>query len=472
MHLFVRGAATPTLVPPRPFQRGVRRTSHPDSERRDARTHRADRSPRPGLVPQHRRPRGSRIRAGHGDRRTAPPRSVRGRARRSDPRSASARGRRDQATSTALLVGGYFGTWLSAAEAATQRLDQPSLSAAGHAMGAGVIVAIGTGRCGLAETAHVIRYLADDERRAVRAMCPRTRRHRKSDYAPCRGGSWGGSRAPRSLERTDPGRGACRHPDGAVRLLLSTSRVRRRPRHHVHRGPCTTAFDAAVLPVTPPVAPRGEPTVSQRLRVNPIQCHACGQCAELFPEWITLDGWGYPIIGAAAIPPGLPTTLREPWPTVQNSPANRTHRRIAGRVAATSRAPLLVAWTLTVRIRTAPTSLCIRRCCFSGRFWAALCSTASRRCLASLAGRAGWEYRSWPRGWSPPAGLRARCAGPGPRSIRAGRPRRSSRTGRSGTAVTPGISDSAWSTPACRCSRTAAGRSCCFPPLWRRSTAA
>jgi ferredoxin len=45
--------------------------------------------------------------------------------------------------------------------------------------------------------------------------------------------------------------------------------------------------------------------VSQRLRVNPIECDARGQCAELFPEWITLDDWGYPIIDAAAIPPGL-----------------------------------------------------------------------------------------------------------------------------------------------------------------------
>lgn len=45
--------------------------------------------------------------------------------------------------------------------------------------------------------------------------------------------------------------------------------------------------------------------MSERLRVNPILCDARGQCAELFPEWITLDDWRYPIISPAAIPPGL-----------------------------------------------------------------------------------------------------------------------------------------------------------------------
>ena len=32
------------------------------------------------------------------------------------------------------------------------------------------------------------------------------------------------------------------------------------------------------------------------IRVNPIQCAAHGLCAELLPERITLDEWGYPIL--------------------------------------------------------------------------------------------------------------------------------------------------------------------------------
>jgi ferredoxin len=36
--------------------------------------------------------------------------------------------------------------------------------------------------------------------------------------------------------------------------------------------------------------------MSHRVRVNPIMCEAHGMCAELLPERITLDEWGYPII--------------------------------------------------------------------------------------------------------------------------------------------------------------------------------
>jgi ferredoxin len=36
--------------------------------------------------------------------------------------------------------------------------------------------------------------------------------------------------------------------------------------------------------------------MSQRVRVNPIACEAHGMCAELLPERITLDEWGYPIV--------------------------------------------------------------------------------------------------------------------------------------------------------------------------------
>ncbi|MDQ2960692.1 MAG: ferredoxin [Candidatus Dormibacteraeota bacterium] len=34
----------------------------------------------------------------------------------------------------------------------------------------------------------------------------------------------------------------------------------------------------------------------RRLAVNPIACRGFGLCAELFPERIRLDEWGYPIV--------------------------------------------------------------------------------------------------------------------------------------------------------------------------------
>jgi len=42
-----------------------------------------------------------------------------------------------------------------------------------------------------------------------------------------------------------------------------------------------------------------------RLRVNPILCDAHGLCAELLPERIRLDDWGYPIIEPRPIPDEL-----------------------------------------------------------------------------------------------------------------------------------------------------------------------
>jgi ferredoxin len=41
--------------------------------------------------------------------------------------------------------------------------------------------------------------------------------------------------------------------------------------------------------------------MSHRLRVNPIACEAHGMCAELLPERITLDEWGYPVIDGAPL---------------------------------------------------------------------------------------------------------------------------------------------------------------------------
>jgi ferredoxin len=39
--------------------------------------------------------------------------------------------------------------------------------------------------------------------------------------------------------------------------------------------------------------------------VNPIACEAHGRCAELLPERITLDEWGYPLIDSKPLPDAL-----------------------------------------------------------------------------------------------------------------------------------------------------------------------
>ena len=41
--------------------------------------------------------------------------------------------------------------------------------------------------------------------------------------------------------------------------------------------------------------------MNSRLLVNPIECEGHGTCAELLPEVITLDEWGYPMVDGAPL---------------------------------------------------------------------------------------------------------------------------------------------------------------------------
>jgi len=45
--------------------------------------------------------------------------------------------------------------------------------------------------------------------------------------------------------------------------------------------------------------------MTELVRVNPIACEGHGLCAELFPEWIGLDDWGYPVIDSRPVPTEL-----------------------------------------------------------------------------------------------------------------------------------------------------------------------
>jgi ferredoxin len=58
--------------------------------------------------------------------------------------------------------------------------------------------------------------------------------------------------------------------------------------------------------------------VSVTLRVNPIACVGHGMCAELLPELIQLDPWGYPIVSSRTVPRPLADHARR---DVQACPA-------------------------------------------------------------------------------------------------------------------------------------------------------
>ncbi len=50
--------------------------------------------------------------------------------------------------------------------------------------------------------------------------------------------------------------------------------------------------------------------MKQRLAVNPIACTGHGICAEMLPELIGLDEWGYPILADREVPSQLGSLAR------------------------------------------------------------------------------------------------------------------------------------------------------------------
>ena len=48
----------------------------------------------------------------------------------------------------------------------------------------------------------------------------------------------------------------------------------------------------------------------KRLQVDPIRCSGHGLCAELLPEAIALDEWGYPLLAPGELPAHLERDAR------------------------------------------------------------------------------------------------------------------------------------------------------------------
>lgn len=157
---------------------------------------------------------------------------------------------------TAVLLGGYFGSWVGADTIPALSLSPAELSRYGASLGAGVIVAMGAGTCPVAETARIADYLsahsagqcgpcvnglgaiADMVQQLASGTADRNARHRLERWT---------SELPR--------RGACQYPDGAARFIASALDVfAEQFAEHARRGPCRQCAAAPVLPVGLPVA--------------------------------------------------------------------------------------------------------------------------------------------------------------------------------------------------------------------------
>jgi NADH:ubiquinone oxidoreductase subunit F (NADH-binding) len=140
---------------------------------------------------------------------------------------------------SAYLIGGYFGTWVADDDAESLLLCDSDLRTAGASLGARAIFALPETACGVVETARLARYLADESAgqcgpcvRGLDAVAKALERLARANTREQEG------RLPRWLEQIR-GRGACHHPDGAVRLVHSAMDVFSDECIRHMRGTCT-----------------------------------------------------------------------------------------------------------------------------------------------------------------------------------------------------------------------------------------
>jgi NADH:ubiquinone oxidoreductase subunit F (NADH-binding) len=151
----------------------------------------------------------------------------------------------------AVLLGGYFGRWVAADRLWNQMIDADSLRSVGATLGTGVLVVAPTTTCGISETDRVLTFLAGQS---------------AGQCGPCHVGLPAiadtfhkvatGRARPAALDllvrwsHDIRGRGACRHPDGAMLFLASALEVFAADlRHHLRHGACRFSGQPSLLPV-------------------------------------------------------------------------------------------------------------------------------------------------------------------------------------------------------------------------------
>ena len=143
----------------------------------------------------------------------------------------------------ALLIGGYSGRWLPADRALSSQFCASKL---GTGLGAGLVAALPSSACGVVETARIARYLASES---------------AGQCGPCAfglpavAGELESLASGRPAELDDlqrwlgeiPGRGACGHPDGAIRMVSSALSVFAREVAEHRAGRCTAGPGAGFV---------------------------------------------------------------------------------------------------------------------------------------------------------------------------------------------------------------------------------
>ena len=157
----------------------------------------------------------------------------------------------------ALLLGGYGGSWIGEEQLSGLLLADEYLSEYGATVGAGVTLLLSDSACPVAETVRLARWLT---------------RQSSGQCGPCVHGlealatnlqeigrgvaQVGANQRIARLAALVQGRGACRHPDGAARLILSAmDTFGDEFADHAQHGPCDRCLSPPELPLPPTYKP-------------------------------------------------------------------------------------------------------------------------------------------------------------------------------------------------------------------------
>ncbi|MCL2582763.1 MAG: ferredoxin [Streptosporangiales bacterium] len=201
-----------------------------------------------------------------------------------------------------VLIGGYHGMWVGSEAAYQAPVGRLGLESVGGTYGSGIVLPIGDGTCPLGEVSRIATYLAAES---------------AGQCGPCKLGLPNLARAVASIVDGSGGvdaldvarraaatankRGACSHPDGTVRFVLSALEVFTEDlAAHVFHGSCGRPVQG-ILPL--PAGPDNES--DKKLVVDWSRCEGHGLCAHLISELIHLDSSGYPVIMNVAVPSWL-----------------------------------------------------------------------------------------------------------------------------------------------------------------------
>ena len=155
---------------------------------------------------------------------------------------------------TGVLVGGFGGAWVAPRDLGAPYTPE-ALARIGTIVGPGILVVLTTAQCGVAETARIVDFMAGESAGQC-GPCVFGLPAIAHDFALlARGGA--GADTRRALEQrfgVVRGRGACRHPDGAIRMAASALSV--------------FAADVAAHAAGRPCAPRDRPSVTTTRRMT------------------------------------------------------------------------------------------------------------------------------------------------------------------------------------------------------------